>query len=123
MRNFFIVLVILFLTVSIPVLAQSNWTTIHTITGSSSLNTDDFEIKQKKWKIVWEANKQYEEDYGGNFIVIMVDTNDEEYLVVNALIPQKGETIIRKSGKFYFQITSLITDWVIKIQVPSAGGD
>lgn len=123
MRSFLLAILMLFGFITTSVSAQSNWKTILTFKGSSSQDTDDFEIKHKKWRISWEANKQYDELYGGNFIVTIVDSQDEEDLVINALIPDEGETIIRKSGKFYFKITSLFTDWVMKIQIPSNGGE
>jgi len=95
------------------------WKTIYTFSGRSTENTDDFTIKAKKWRVVWEANKQYEEVYGGNLIVYLVDSNEEEECVINAIPSDEGKTIIRKKGSFYFKVSSVLVDWKIEVQIPS----
>lgn len=95
---------------------EYDWTTIASFSGSSNTNTDDIVIKAKKWRLVWHAKKQYQEAYGGNFIVILHDEKDEKDLLVNTIPNDYGETIVRKKGVFYLEIRSVIADWVVEVQ-------
>lgn len=102
-------------------LAQSSekWVTIYSFSGSSQTETDDFLVKESKWRAIWKANSQYENVYGGNLIVYLVDEKDDEKLIVNALTPDQGNTVMRSAGRFYLRVESLLTNWTIEIQVRS----
>lgn len=93
------------------------WKTIYTFSGSSNESTDDFVIKADKWRIVWEARKQYENIEGGNVFIKLVDMNGDETLIANAIPYDSGKTIIRKKGTFYFEIYCLLARWKIEVQV------
>jgi len=107
------------LILSINCIAQNdiNWKTVYSFRGSSNENTDDFVIKNDKWRIVWKANKQYEEVYGGNVIIKLIDSNGQQEMVANTIPNDSGKTIIRKSGKYYFEIISVIAKWQIEVQI------
>jgi len=92
------------------------WRTIASFSGSSNTNTDDIVIKAKKWRLVWQAKKQYQEAYGGNFIVILHDENDDKDLLVNTMPNDYGQTIVRKKGVFYLEVQSVIVNWTIEVQ-------
>jgi len=96
--------------------ANGEWKTVYTFSGNSSENTDDFTIKSNKFCIIWVASKQYEEVYGGNFIVHLVDSDGKEDLIINVIPEDSGKTIIRKKGTFYFKVTSALTKWNIEVQ-------
>lgn len=95
---------------------NGDWKTVYSFSGSSNENTDDFVIKSNKWRIVWEANKQYEQVYGGNVFIKLVDSNGEEDLIANVIPTDSGKTIIRKKGKFYFDISCVLAKWKIEVQ-------
>ena len=117
MKNLLFLLFI-FVFYSVGTISQTDkaWKTTYTFSGNSNEDTDDFTIKSSKWRIVWSANKQYEDVYGGNFIVHLVDSDSEEDLVINTIPSDEGTTIIRKKGTFYFKIMSFITNWKMEIQ-------
>jgi len=104
-------------TYSKPDFQTKNWKTIHRLSGSSNRNTDDFTISSKKWKIVWKARKQYDDVYGGNLFIKLVDEEGDADLIANTIPDDEGETTIRKSGSFYFEISSFLTNWEIKVQI------
>ena len=95
---------------------ESQWKTAYKFSGTSNENTDDIIIKSNKWRIVWIADKQYEDIYGGNFIVILVDSKENEDLIINTIPYDGGKTIIRKKGTFYLKIQSVLVKWKIEIQ-------
>jgi hypothetical protein len=107
-----------FLLFSIPIISQTSgeWKTIYSFSGSSNENTDDFVIKSSKWRIIWEANKQYEQVYGGNVFIKLVDSSGEEDLIANVIPTDRGKTIIRKKGKFYFDVSCVLAKWKIEVQ-------
>lgn len=74
----FIILVNLFFSINVFSQTEGEWKTIYTFSGSSNESTDDFVIKSSKWRIVWEANKQYQDVEGGNVFIILVDSNGDE---------------------------------------------
>ena len=100
------------------VISQSTgeWKTVYSFSGSSVENTDDFIMKKNKWRIMWEAEKQYEEFYGGNVEIKLIDSEGKEELVANTIPPDTGKTIIRKKGKFYFEVLCVLAKWKIEIQ-------
>lgn len=95
---------------------SDEWKKVYSFSGSSNENTDDFVIKSNKWRIVWEANKQYEEVYGGNVFIKLVDSNGEEDMIANAIPTDSGKTIMRKKGKFYFDVSCVLAKWKIEVQ-------
>jgi hypothetical protein len=115
-----IVLLVFLAFISLPnhVISQTagDWKTVYSFSGSSNENTDDFIIKSNKWRIVWEANKQYEQVYGGNVFIKLVDSNGEEDMVANAIPTDSGKTIIRKKGKFYLDVSCVLAKWKIEVQ-------
>ena len=98
--------------------AQSNdeWKTVYSFSGSSNENTDDFIIKSNKWRIIWEANKQYQEIYGGNVVIKLVDSKGDEDMIANTIPNDSGKTIMRKKGKFYFDVFCVLAKWKIGVQ-------
>lgn len=96
---------------------EPTWTTIHRFSGNGIEDTEDFIVPQSKWRLVWKANKQYTDVYGGNLIVFLIDKDSEEKLLVNALTPSSGQTILRMKGKFYFKVQSVLTNWMLEVQV------
>jgi len=96
--------------------SEGEWRTLITFSGTSSQNTDDFTIKSNKWRIIWEANRQNEEIYGGNFALYLIDANDNEDLITATMPDNDGTTIIRKKGTFYFKISALFCKWKVEIQ-------
>jgi len=95
---------------------EKEWKTIYTFSGSSSESTDDFVIKSSKWRIVWEARKQYQEVYGGNVSARLVDEKGNEDLIINTIPNDSGKTIIRKKGMFYFDVLCVLAKWKIEVQ-------
>jgi hypothetical protein len=92
------------------------WKTVYSFSGSSNENTDDFVIKSNKWRIVWVAKKQYEELDGGNVFIKLVDSNGEEDMIANVIPNDSGKTIIRKKGKFFFDVSCVLAKWKIEVQ-------
>jgi hypothetical protein len=95
---------------------SGEWETVYSFSGSSNENTDDFVIKSNKWRIVWVAKKQYEELDGGNVFIKLVDSNGEEDMIANVIPNDSGKTIIRKKGKFYFDVSCVLAKWKIEVQ-------
>ena len=73
-------------------------------------------IKSSKWRIVWKADKQYKDVYGGNVAVGLVDENGEEELIINTIQTDSGKTIIRMKGTFYFNVLCVLAKWKIEVQ-------
>ena len=117
--NLIIICVVIYL-FNIKALAQTNeeWKTIYTFNGTSNENTDDFVIKSNKWRIVWEAKKQYQDVEGGNVFIILKDYDGEEDMIANTLPYNGGKTIVRKKGTFYFEVSCFLAKWEIKVQEP-----
>src|SRR5690606_13991804 len=97
---------------------DSDWKTVYTFSGSSNESTDDFVIKSNKWRIVWEAKKQYQSVEGGNVFIILKDYDGEEDMIANTLPYNSGKTIVRKKGTFYFEVSCFLAKWEIKVQEP-----
>lgn len=95
---------------------EGEWRTIYAFSGSSNEITDDFVIKNPKWRIVWEADKQYQDIEGGNVFIILVDSNGDEKMIANTIPRNTGKTIIRKKGRFYFDISCFLAKWKIEVQ-------
>lgn len=95
---------------------EKEWKTVYTFSGSSSESTDDFVIKSSKWRIVWKADKQYKNVYGGNVAVRLVGEDGEEELIINTIPTDRGKTIIRKKGTFYFNVFCVLAKWKIEVQ-------
>ncbi len=95
---------------------KNKWQTVYTFSGSSNETTDDFTIKSNKWRIVWEANKQYADVEGGNLAIYLVYPNGDEDFIANTLPYNSGKSIIRKKGTFYFRITCFFVNWKIEVQ-------
>lgn len=112
---------LLFLAMSFVTFPQqkNTWKTIYSFSGNSNENTDDFTIQNDKWRITWKASKQYNDVYGGNVIIKLINSNGKEKLIANSIPNDNGKTIIRESGKYYFEILAVISKWEIEIQVPN----
>ena len=95
---------------------NTDWKTVYTFSGSSNENTDDFVVKSNKWRIVWEANKQYQDVEGGNVFIILKSSDGEEDMIANTLPYNIGKSIIRKKGTFYFEVTCFLAKWKIEVQ-------
>ena len=95
---------------------DGEWKTTHTFSGNSNESTDDFVIKRSKWRIIWEAKKQYQDVEGGNVFIILVDSDGEQDMIANTLPNNSGKTIIRKKGEFYFDVSCFLARWKIEVQ-------
>ena len=117
MRSMSFILAIVLFIASISY-SQTNgeWKTVYTFFGSSNENTDDFIIKSNKWRIVWEAKKQYEDVYGGNVVIKLVNSKGDEDMIANTIPNDDGKTIIRKKGTFYFDVFCVLAKWKIEVQ-------
>jgi len=116
MKNYLFILSVFVFTNILYSQTNNEWKTICTFSGSSNEYTDDFGIKSNKWRIVWEANKQYQDVEGGNVFIILVDSNGEEEMIANTIPRNTGKTIIRKNGRFYFDISCFLAKWKIEVQ-------
>ncbi|MBM3712192.1 MAG: hypothetical protein FJW56_01955 [Actinobacteria bacterium] len=115
-RKLLLLFVMIILFVESKSQTDNHWKTIYTFSGSSNEATDDFLIKADKWRIVWEAKKQYSDFEGGNLAIYLVYPNGDEDFIANTLPTNFGKTIIRKKGTFYFKISSLLVKWKIEVQ-------
>lgn len=115
-RNLFFWLLIIMIAKVTYAQSEGQWRTIYKYSGTANESTDDFTINSDRWRIVWEADKQYQDLHGGNLAIYLVYPNGDEDFIANTLPTNSGKTIIRKKGTFYFKISSLFVKWKIEVQ-------
>ena len=115
-RALFAILFLFFLRISDISQPKDNWKTVYKFFGTSNETTDDFAIKSSKWRIIWEAYKQYESIEGGNLAIYLIYPDGDEDFIANTLPYNSGKSIIRKKGTFYFRITCFFVNWKIEVQ-------
>jgi hypothetical protein len=91
------------------------WQTVQTFSGSSMQTTDDFTIKAKKWRVVWSV-VPLDSETPSLFFGVQVDGENRSEFFGNVYHEDKGTSVFRSKGSFYFKITASNANWSIDVQ-------
>lgn len=99
---------------------QPVWTTTQTFTAAGNKETSTFTVASSEWKLVWSCNPSSSAFGEYNVIVRIYDADDTSVnkLVINEICKvgnAQGETEIRRSGNFYFDIIAT-GEYTLKVQ-------
>ena len=92
------------------------WQTVQTFSGTSIQTTDDFSIKSKKWRIVWDASLLDDRTPALMFIAELVDSKEHSELFANVSSENHGTSIFRKNGIYYIKVNTVNSKWLIEVQ-------
>lgn len=85
---------------------SASWHPVIEITGQGNKQTDVFEITGGKWRIAWDTTKSNKK---GTFAIAVYDESGKLLMTAaNVSTPDKDETYIHRSGKFYLSILATV---------------
>jgi hypothetical protein len=110
------------LLLTVATLQAADYTKLKSWDGSSTKETETFQVTAKEWRLAWTVqpiDRTYAGD--GRFvyrIAVYKDGSEVAVSRIDAGAEHAGESFIRGAGRYYLKVTAINAQWTLAAEQP-----